>query len=359
MSLWRALGPAIPRPKPAEALRAGIGAALGLGLADLCLWALAPTHPDLLSHPLLIAPLGASALLIFAVPNSPLAQPWAVAVGNTLSALAALLVLQAGLPPLGAAPLAVALAILAMAAARAMHPPGGAVALFTALAAPQDWTFALSPVLAGSIALVLAGVLWNRATGRAYPFRQPAPSPHGTADPAPDRRHLPPPGALADLLSRLRLDANIGVEDLTRLITAAEAEAATRPLAGLTARHLMSRDLVTVAPDTPLPDLAATFRRHRFKTLPMVQDSSYRGLISGDALLGLSDPALTAADLSHPAAPGTPDTPAAELVQRLADGREQALPITESGQLVGLVTRSDLIALLARPLAGDPHDQRL
>lgn len=348
MSLWRALGPAIPRPKLAEALRAGLGAGLGLALADLFLWVLSPKHPDLLSHPLLIAPLGASALLIFAVPNSPLAQPWAVAVGNTLSALAALLILQLGLPPLAAAPLAVALAILAMAAARAIHPPGGAVALLTALAGPENLGFAMSPVLLGSVALVLAGVIWNRATGRVYPFRLPAPSFHGTADAAPERRHLPPPGALADLLSRLRLDANIGVEDLTRLITAAEAEAATRPLAGLTARHLMSRDLVTVEPGTPLPDLAAAFHRHRFKTLPMVQDGIYRGLVSEEALVGISDPGLTAADLSHPATPAPPDTPAAELVQRLADGGEQALPIVDAGQLVGLVTRSDLIALLAR-----------
>lgn len=358
MSLLRALGPAVPRPKGAEAVRAALGAGLGLALAALVLWAAAPGQPGL-AHPLLIAPFGASAFLIFAVPNSPLAQPWAVAVGNTLSALAALALLQTGLPPFVTAPLAVTLAILAMTAARAMHPPGGAVALFTALAAPESWTFALSPVLLGSAALVLAGIAWASVTGRVYPFRQPAPSPHGTADPVPERRHLPPPGALAELLSRLRLDANIGVEDLTRLITAAEAEAAIRPLAGLTARHLMSRDLVTVAPEIPLPDLAATFHRHRFKTLPMVQDGTYRGLVSEEALVGLADPALTAAELSHPAPAATPDTPAAELVQRLADGGEQALPIAEGGRLVGLVTRSDLIALLARPLSGTPNAQRL
>jgi CBS domain-containing membrane protein len=355
MSLMRALGPAIPRPKLAEALRAGFGAGLGLALASLALWSLSPGPADLLAHPLLIAPFGASAFLIFAVPNSPLAQPWAVVVGNTLSALAALLVLQTGLPALATAALAVTFAILAMAAARAMHPPGGAVALFTALAAPGSLGFALSPVFLGSAALVLAGIVWARVTGRVYPFRQPAPTPHGTADAAPERRHLPPPGALADLLSRLRLDANIGVEDLTRLITAAEAEAATRPLAGLTARHLMSRDLVTVAPETPLPELAASFHSHRFKTLPMVEGGAYRGLVSEDALVGISDPALTAVDLAHPAPAASPDTPAGELVQRLADGGEQALPIVEDGHLVGLVTRSDLIALLARPLSGDPN----
>lgn len=351
MSLWRALGPAMPRARLGDALRGAVGAGLGLALTGAGLTFLAGAGGEALAHPLLIAPFGASALLIFVVPNSPLAQPWSVIVGNGLAAAVALLVLHLGLPPLATDALAVALAILAMALARALHPPSGAVALFTALAAPAaPLDYLCSPVLLGSLGLVVTGMLWNRAVGRAYPFRQPAPSSHGTADPAPDRRHLPPPGALAELLSRLRLEANIGVEDLTRLITAAEAEAATRPLAGLTARHLMSRDLVTVAPETLLPDLAATFRRHRFKTVPMVQDGRYRGLVAEEALVGTSDPALTAADLAHPVDPGTPDTPAADLVQRLADGREQAVPITEAGQLVGLVTRSDLIALLARPL---------
>jgi len=349
VSLWRALGPAMPWAGLGDALSGAVGAGLGLVVTGAGLLVLAGPTSTGLDHPFLIAPFGASALLIFVVPNSPLAQPWSVVVGNGLAAGVALLVLQLGLPPLATDGLAVLLAIIAMALARAMHPPGGAVALFTALAAPEaPLAYLLSPVLLGSLVLVLTGLVWNRATGSANPFHQPAPSAHGTADPTPDRRHPPPPGALANLLARLRLDANIGVEDLTRLITAAEA--ATRPLAGLTARNLMSRDLVTVAPDTPLPALAATFRRHRFKTLPMVQDGHYLGLIAEEALVGVSDPALTAADLSHPAAPTSPDTSAAGLVQRLADGREQALPITEAGQLVGLVTRSDRIALLARSL---------
>lgn len=353
MSLWRALGPAMPRPKWAEAFRAGAGAAIGIALTAILLWAFTRGQDGPMVHPLLIAPFGASALLIFAVPNSPLAQPWAVVIGNGISAVVALLVLSLGMSPLVTDALAVALAILAMAAARALHPPGGAVALFTALAAPADaFGYLWSPVLLGSIGLVLLGALWARGTGRAYPFRQPAPSPHGTADQTPERRHLPTPGALAELLSRLKLDANIGVEDLTRLITAAEAEAATRPLAGLTARHLMSRDLVTVPPATPLPDLAASFHRHRFKTLPMVDAGRYVGLVSEDALVGLADATLTAADLAHLAPDAAPEAAAADLVQRLADGQEQAVPIVEGGALVGLVTRSDLIALLARSLTG-------
>ena len=342
----KGFGPAVPRPKPAEALRAALGAALGLGVAALACRAVGLPAPGL------IAPFGASAFLVFAVPNSPLAQPWSVVAGNGLAALAALAVGLLHLPLLAQALAAVALAVAVMAAARALHPPGGAVALLLALSPLPAG--GIGPVLAGSAALVATGLIWNRLTGRAYPLRQTPPAPHGTTDPSPARRHLPPPGALADLLARLRLGANIGVEDLARLITAAEAEAAIRPLAGLTAAHLMSRDLVTVAPDTPLPDLAAAFIAHRFKTLPVVTAGAYLGLVGEHALTGQANPALTAADLAETVETATPETPAAALVSLLADGGQQAVPVLQDGRLAGLVTRSDLIALLARPLAASP-----
>src|SRR5690606_39056901 len=85
----------------------------------------------------LIAPFGASAVLLFAAVNSPLAQPWPVVVGNTASAMIAIGVCILIPEPLIAAPLSVAGAILTMAVLRATHPPGGAVALTVALAAGQ------------------------------------------------------------------------------------------------------------------------------------------------------------------------------------------------------------------------------
>jgi CBS domain-containing membrane protein len=51
---------------------------------------------DLLTHPLLVAPIGASAVLVFAVPASPLAQPRAVIGGNVVSALVGITVAMAG-----------------------------------------------------------------------------------------------------------------------------------------------------------------------------------------------------------------------------------------------------------------------
>lgn len=349
----RPFGPAMTAPTGREALRAAAGAGLGLLVCEAMLWLLTPGAG--IGQMLLIAPFGASAFLIFAVPNSPLAQPWSVMIGNTLSAVAAIGTVALIQDPRLAAPVAVALAMLGMAATRAFHPPAGAVALATVLAAGDPGfpglAFAALPVAAGSAILVMAGLAWNRATGRVYPFRQPgAASPHGTADAPSDRRLGLGPQDLAALLDRLRMAPNIGIEDLGRILSAAETEAAAHHLHGLTAADVMSRDLLTVAPGTGLATMAQLFRDHRFKTLPVAKAGNYHGLVDQSALLGLTDPDLTAAALSTSVDTLPPSASAAELMDLLADGRQQAVPITDGPRLLGLVTRSDLIALLAARL---------
>jgi len=173
----RAFGPAQPYPDTAQSLRAAFGAMAGLLFTQAMLWGLGwlvgLTDLGLLTHPLLMAPLGASAVLIYAVPSSPLAQPWSVVVGNTLAALFALLALRLGLPPVATLGLAVFASLALMAWARCLHPPGGAVALATVLAAPADWHAGLIwlvlTVFAGSTLLVAFGVGFHSAFGRAYP----------------------------------------------------------------------------------------------------------------------------------------------------------------------------------------------
>lgn len=349
-------GPVMPRPGGGEALRAAVGAGVGLLLTSLTLGLL--THSGgLLDHPMLIAPFGASAFLIFVVPNSPMAQPWSSFIGNSVAALAAVAVLHTGLPALPTAALAVVLAVLAMSVLRAMHPPGGAVALATVLSATPDHIpglgFVALPVAAGTLLLVVLGIGWNQATGRKYPFRQPSPPAHGTADPPPERRNAPSPQVLASALTRLRMGSNLGVEDLARLIETAESAANATALGPITALHLMSRDLVAVVPDTALPDLVQRFRSHRFKTLPVIgHDGHYVGIVSQSALVGRADPDLTASDLLDPHVKTlAPATPLAEVIALMADGRQQVVPVVENHRLQGLITRSDLIALLSSPPA--------
>ena len=68
-----------------ERWRAIIGALTGILVAGLlCRWAALAWN----STPWLMAPLGASAVLVFTLPASPLAQPWAVVSGANVNGTA-------------------------------------------------------------------------------------------------------------------------------------------------------------------------------------------------------------------------------------------------------------------------------
>jgi len=73
--------------------------------------------------------MGASSVLLFAVPASPLAQPWSIVGGNFVSALVGIGCAHWIPDPALAATLAVGLAIIAMFQLRCLHPPGGAMGM--------------------------------------------------------------------------------------------------------------------------------------------------------------------------------------------------------------------------------------
>ncbi len=109
-----------------DRLLACLGALVGIALTSfVCATVLHGWAP----LPLLVAPIGASAVLVFAVPASPLAQPWSVLGGNVVSALVGVIAAMFISTPWLAVGIAVAGAILAMSLLRCLHPPGGAAAL--------------------------------------------------------------------------------------------------------------------------------------------------------------------------------------------------------------------------------------
>ena len=109
-----------------ERLLGCLGACLGIGVTAL-ICAVIIGAPDQL--PIIVAPIGASAVLLFAVPASPLAQPWPIVGGNTISALVGVTIAYFVQDQTLAAGLAVAIAILVMSFTKSLHPPGGAAAL--------------------------------------------------------------------------------------------------------------------------------------------------------------------------------------------------------------------------------------
>lgn len=119
----------------------------------------------------LIASLGASALLVFVLPQSPMAQPWAVIAGNTLSALVGITINHIITEQIIALPLAAALSILGMFILRCLHPPAAAVALIAVLGNVLHYRYAFFPVMVDSMLLIVVGTIYSNFTGKSYPNR--------------------------------------------------------------------------------------------------------------------------------------------------------------------------------------------
>ena len=120
-----------------------------------------------------MASLGASALLVFVLPGSPMAQPWAVVAGNTLSALVGITCVNLITEPFLTLPMAASVSILGMFVLRCLHPPAAAVALIAVLGNITNYRYAFFPVMVDSILLILAGALYSNLTGKPYPNRPP------------------------------------------------------------------------------------------------------------------------------------------------------------------------------------------
>jgi len=352
------------RPQPLaidwrERLRVVAGATLGILLTAWLCHALAGPGP----LPWLVAPMGASAVLMFAVPNSPLAQPWAVVAGNSLSALVGVACVHWVAAPEWAAAAAVGGAIALMIATRSLHPPGGASALLVALSGVRDPMFALHPVLLNSLLLVLAGIAYNHATRRPYPHR-PAPA-------APAAEH-----DLDEVLARYNQVLDIGRDELRALIEDTQLQGYQRRLADLRCGDIMSRQLITVTHSTPLQQAWQLFRAHKIKALPVVD--------ANGEILGIVTPAdfMRAAEVSPEASFDTRlralrdwalrsgtgkqelvghimtrsvrvaqvDRHLAELIPMFGSTGHHHIPIVGPGKkLVGMITQSDVVAALSRP----------
>ena len=366
-TLWQRLGPVASRASWKELIRSCIGAGLGLALAGMLVGMVDHFVPHAL---FLFAPLGATAVLVFAVPSSPLAQPWNCVVGNTAPALYALLLLWAfpTLSQTSMAALAVGGAIAIMLAMRALHPPGGAVALLTVLSAeqllPMGW-YLLVPMAALSAVLVAVGVLYHRACGRPY-LHQP---PQIAKAQRPATQLALSEQDLEQLLQRFDQSNNLSPEDLGVMLAAAEEEAIKRRMSAVSCGEVMSAKLVTVSPQTPLEEVAELFHRHLVKCLPVVdaQGELIGRVLRADLFDWLwqghrarqqqnlwqrlrAKPAKeqsVAQDLMRsPEMSVQEATPLGDLLQELASHTVQFIAVLRGKTLVGVITRSDVIRTL-------------
>ena len=151
-----------------ERFRSFLGVFIGLALVDLIAKYLGELNG---LGDWIMASIGASAFLVFVLPQSPMAQPWAVIAGNTLSALVGISIVHLVNEPLIAMSLAASLSILCMFSLRCLHPPAAAVSLIVVLGHVAHYWYAFFPVMVNSALLVLVGAIYNNLTGKRYPNR--------------------------------------------------------------------------------------------------------------------------------------------------------------------------------------------
>jgi CBS domain-containing membrane protein len=333
-----------------EQLLSCVGALLGLlvsgwiarqALGDAALW--------------LAAPMGACAVLLFAVPSSPLAQPWSVLGGNLVSALVGIACAHWLGPTLWAAAVAVAVAMAAMFASRCLHPPGGAIALTAVLGGDEvaqlGYAFALYPVSLNSLGLLAIALLFNNAFRRRYPHRAMVPdNPRKTRD-LPPRDRLGFTAADLDEVLQARGELlDIAREDLADILRQTEERAYRRRFGEVRCADIMSRDVLCLHPETSRAEAWARMQAHRLTAMPVVnQARQLQGMLYLHDLLQAGEAGQVREAMQTGVLTCEPQWPTIRLVQRLSSGEVHKVPVLdEDGVLLGIVTQTDLVAALYR-----------
>lgn len=161
-------------PHPAshgEKLLSALGAFLGiLGVLVVSHGVLGPQGTALV-----VTSMGASAVLLFAAPHSPMSQPWSVLGGHMLSSAIGITCALLINDTLTAAAVAVALSIAVMYYLRCLHPPGGAAALAVVLGGDAvrtlGYAYLVTPLLLNVLILLAVAMLFNAPfIHRRYPL---------------------------------------------------------------------------------------------------------------------------------------------------------------------------------------------
>jgi CBS domain-containing membrane protein len=330
--------------------------------------------------PVLVASMGASSILLFAVTSSPLSQPWPLVGGTIIAAIVGVTCGKLMSDVYVAAAISVALSLFLMQLLRCLHPPGGAMALIPLLGDASvhelGYRFVLQPVALNALILVLLGLAINNLLpGRRYPARAlPARhNVHKQDDPGSLDRLGVNQSDLRNALKQMNTYLDVSENDLSKVYKMAGMQAYRRKMGEITCADIMSRDLVTAEYGTELEEAWAQLRHHKIKAIPVV-DRARRviGIITlvdflkranlktydtfQDKLMkfikrtpGITSdkPEVVGQIMASPVYSAKESMHIVELVPLLSERGLHHIPVVDAERrLIGMVTQSDLIAAL-------------
>jgi CBS domain-containing membrane protein len=241
--------------------------------------------------PYLVASMGASSVLLFAEPHSPLSQPWPLVGGHLISSIIGVFCLLNIPEPVLAAAAAVSLSIAGMHAARCLHPPGGAVALATVLGGQQvadlGFTFVIFPVMVNTLVMLAAAMLLNNTLpGRHYPakgrLKDQADSDcqFGITKKFRGKK-------LRSALSSQQESVRVSEKQLSKLCKSSAVPINQVRLMDICCEQFMSLEVVVIRENTLLKQAWRELQNRSIKAAPVVDDQNrLRGIIT---LTGLAE----------------------------------------------------------------------
>ncbi len=340
--------------------------------------------------PLMIASMGASSVLLFAAPHSPMAQPWSFVGGHLLSALIGITCFKFIPSPFVAAALAVALSSFVMHWLHCLHPPGGATALAMVLSGQEmhvlGYGALLSPVgLNVLILLIIALSVNNLFPGRRYPMLPLAVG----------EKAAPPPAAMTfgrAVLTREDIETavkdmktyiDVTEEDLEQIYARASLHHMRQRMGEVTCRDIMTRDVTTAEYGDELAAVWETMRQRKLKGVPVI-DRARRviGIVTIVDFLKRVDktqhphplfldrlrafirrtigettekPEAVGQIMSAPVMTAREDTHIVSLIPLFSEHNIHHVPIVDrEGRITGMVTQTDLSVAMYRYWAAMP-----
>lgn len=343
-----------------ERLICGLGALLGLALSSwISWWILGEVNPWY------IAPMGASSVILFALPSSPLAQPWNIILGNLLAAIigvsCALYLSNLTI----AFSLAVALSIIVMMSTDSLHPPSGAVAITAVLGGSEihhlGYFFALYPVLLNSVLLTLIAIAFNRMVGRSYP----APWQFPVAKLAAQAKVSISAQDIQQVMDQQTQLLDISQYDLQNLILQAQALANTRLNHTYRCQDMMTYPVISLHAQDQLYIALQKFKKVNLMSLPVVveQDRLVGTLALSDVLeafqgdVGVKElwQKQVYQIMNYKVVTVSPQQRIEDLVPYFIERSFNYIPVVEQQRLVGIMSRADIISALYQQLKAAGH----
>ena len=358
-----------------ERTRAFIGAFFGIILTSVATYWIVGAND---SFPILMAPIGASAVLLFAAPASPLAQPWSIIGGNAIAATVgvtcALLINDIAI----ASAFALSISIALMFALRCLHPPSGAVALSAVLGGASihslGYGFIIFPVGVNSLLLLIVALIYNNATGRHYPNRVTKTNVKQQADIPAEMRFGFTAEDLNTVLKEYNQVLDVSRDDLELLLQQTEMHAYRRRFGSITCADIMSKDVISIKFGTELEDAWKLMRKHQIKSLPVTDramrvigivtqvdfmkhanldtvatfETKLKGFIRRTQGAYSAKPEVAGQIMSSPVVTADDTMHIVELIPLMSQSKtHRHIPVVNADRkLVGIITQSDLVSAL-------------